>query len=301
MTMFPVLCRPRAPLSTRRERLELPDGDFVDLDWVGEDQARPLVLILHGLEGSIESPYVRGILRSIEARGWRGLLMHFRGCSGEPNRARRAYHSGETDDLRSVVAHAQTVHGDGPLAAVGYSLGGNVLLKYLGETGPESPFQAAVAVSVPLLLAPCSARLQRGFSRIYDRWLLMSLLASLKRKGRQVELNLDLRGRRISSIRAFDEHVTAPLHGFSGADDYYARASSRPYLPRIQTPTLIVQARDDPFLTEEVLPSASELGPGVTLEISEAGGHVGYITGSNPFSPVYWLEERIPDFLASRL
>ena len=301
MTMFPVLCRPRAPVAARRERLELHDGDFVDLDWVGEDRARPLVLVLHGLEGSIESPYVRGILRAIEARGWRGLLMHFRGCSGEPNRARRAYHSGETEDLGSVVAHVRKVHGPGPLAAVGYSLGGNVLLKYLGETGEESPFQAAVAVSVPLLLAPCSDRLQRGFSKIYDRWLLMSLLASLKRKRRQVDLDLDLSGRRIRSIRAFDEHVTAPLHGFSGADDYYAKASSRPYLPRIQTPTLILQARDDPFLTEEVLPSASELGPDVTLEISEAGGHVGYVSGPNPFSPVYWLEQRIPDFLATRL
>lgn len=301
MTMFPVLCRPRAPLAARRERLELPDGDFLDLDWVGEDRGGPLVLVLHGLEGSIESPYVRGILRAIEARGWRGLLMHFRGCSGEPNRARRAYHSGETEDLGRVVDHVRKIQGPRPLAAVGYSLGGNVLLKYLGETGEQSPFQAAAAVSVPLLLAPCSDRLQRGFSRIYDRWLLMSLLSSLKRKRRKVDLDLDLAGRRISSIRAFDEHVTAPLHGFSSADDYYTKASSRPYLPRIQTPTLILQARDDPFLTEEVLPSASELGPDVILEISEAGGHVGYISGSNPFSPVYWLEQRIPEFLATRL
>ncbi|MFO0729328.1 MAG: hydrolase [Myxococcota bacterium] len=298
MTIFPVVARRRPKVQARRERLELPDGDFVDLAWVGQARS-PLVVVLHGLEGSLDSPYVRGILSAIEARGWRGLLMHFRGCSGEPNRLARAYHSGETEDLRTLLRLIRA-RGEEPAAAVGYSLGGNVLLKYLGEEGSSAGLSAAVAVSVPMMLAPCADRLQRGFSKLYDRWLLSSLKKSMRRKARQVPLGVEL-STGIDSIRSFDEQVTAPLHGFSGADDYYARASSRPYLPKIRTPTLILQARDDPFLTEEVLPGPAELPAGVTLEISEHGGHVGFVGGNNPFAPDYWLERRIPEFLDPHL
>ena len=305
MTMYPVFFRPRISLTSTRERFTLPDGDFVDLDWVEPtlDGAEPTltVLILHGLEGSIESHYARGLLTAFAARGWRGVLMHFRGCSGEPNLQPRAYHSGETEDARAVIAHlAERL--DSPLAAVGYSLGGNVLLKYLGENGSDAPLVAASAVSVPLMLSPCAARLQRGFSRIYDQWLLRMLKDSFRRRRAAVDLGPvgAVNERTITSIKAYDDHITAPLHGFADAEDYYARSSSRPFLSRIAVPTLILHAVDDPFMTPDVIPEESELSPVVTLELSARGGHVGFIEGT-PWRPKYWLEQRIPEFLAQTI
>jgi predicted alpha/beta-fold hydrolase len=303
MTIFPALLRRKPALSTRRERFELPDGDFVDLEWVegGANNTSPLVLVLHGLEGSIDSAYVRGILSALEQRKWRAVLMHFRGCSGETNRRARAYHSGETEDVRVVVEHLAAKFPDVPLAMVGYSLGGNVLLKYLGEEGSGARVAGAVAVSVPMMLAPCADRLRTGFSRVYDRWLLSSLRASFKRKSSKVELGLNLADReldRFRCLRDFDNRITGPLHGFTGADDYYAQCSSRPYLTRIERPTLILHARDDPFMTEAVVPDDHELSPQVMLELSSSGGHVGFVGGNNPFAPKYWLEDRIPEFLA---
>jgi uncharacterized protein len=304
-TIFPALARRRVPLAARRQTFELPDGDFVELAWVdgSANEHTPAVLVLHGLEGSIDSPYVRGILAAIARRGWRAVLLHFRGCAGAPNRLARAYHSGETGDVRTIVEYLARELPRAPLAIIGYSLGGNVLLKYLGEEGAQarSRVAGAVAVSVPLLLAPCADRLRRGFSRVYDRWLLRSLRASFRRKSAQVDLGLPLSRAdlaRISCLREFDDKITAPLHGFAGADDYYQRSSSRPYLAQIEVPTLILQARDDPFMTEAVLPAETELSTAVTLELSERGGHVGFISGNNPFAPEYWLERRIPEFLA---
>ena len=178
-TFWPVLFRRQSSLSHRPERLELPDGDFVDLCWTGPDHG-PLVIVLHGLQGSIRSPYAVGILRALAARGIRGVLMHFRGCSGQPNRLARGYHSGETGDLRFLLSTLRQREPETPLAAIGYSLGGNVLLKYLGEAGPETPLRAGVAVSVPLVLRTASDRLGAGLSRIYDRYLLRALLAGAK-------------------------------------------------------------------------------------------------------------------------
>ena len=304
MTVYPVLFRPRLALETRRERFTLPDGDFVDLDWVDPPPGTtaPLtVLVLHGLEGSIESPYARGLLSAMRARGWRGVLMHFRGCSGEPNRRPRAYHSGDTGDAQAVIADLRR-RIDGPLAAVGYSLGGNVLLKYLGEQANDSGLVAAAAVSVPLMLAPCAARLQRGFSRVYDKYLLRALKQSFRRRRSTTDLGAvaEVDDRTLNCIRDYDEHITAPLHGFAGADDYYAQSSSRPFLARIQVPTLILHAEDDPFMTAEVIPDESELSPHVTFELSSRGGHVGYVSGP-PWRPAYWPEVRIPDFLGETI
>ncbi len=301
MTIAPAILRPTVPLATRRERWELEDGDFVDLDWTDDPDPRsPLVLVLHGLEGSIESPYARGVLREVAARRLGGVLMHFRGCSGEPNRLRRAYHSGETDDLRALVGLVRRRFPERPLLAVGYSLGGNVLLKYLGEEGGSSPLAGAVAVSVPMVLKRCAERLERGISRAYAVWLLHSLKASYSKKAARVELGLGI-GRKelgsIKSLRAFDERITAPLHGFAGADAYYAAASSRQFLQRIATATVILHAEDDPFMTRAVIPEAHELSPAVTLELSAAGGHVGFVAGKNPAAPDYWLERRVPDIL----
>lgn len=300
MTIFPALFRRATCPPARAERIELPDGDFVDLAWVGDGRRdAPLVLVLHGLEGSIQSPYVRGILGALDARGWRAVLLHFRGTSGTPNRLARAYHSGDTGDVRFVLG-ALAARGERVDAAVGYSLGGNVLLKLLGEDREASPLRAAVAVSAPLLLAPCADRLRRGASRGYDQLLLSSLVARLGEKERRLGLT-PIPRERLRSIRDFDEHVTAPLHGFLGADDYYARSSSRPFLRHVARPTLILHAVDDPFMTPEVIPTTEELSPWVRLELSARGGHVGFVEGTNPLRPRYWLDARIPAFFAEAL
>lgn len=297
-TVWPNLLRRRVPVAVRRERVVLPDGDFVDIDWAGG--RGPVVIVLHGLAGSSESHYAGGLLRAVAARGWRGALMHFRGCSGEPNRLTRSYHAGDTGDLHHVVELLRRREPDTPLAVVGYSLGGNVLLKWLGEQGAAAPVHAAVAVSVPFDLAAATARLMQGFSRIYERRLLRCLQLTLARKCAVVPLPWDAAAlAALPSLRAFDEQVTAPLHGFRDADDYYARASCRAYLPRIAVPTLIVHACDDPFLPPAAIPRADALAAQVTLELSASGGHVGFV-GGPPHAPRYWLEERIPDYLGAR-
>jgi predicted alpha/beta-fold hydrolase len=297
-TFWPVLFRRQPPLPHRTERLELPDGDFVDLCWTGPDQG-PLVIVLHGLQGSIQSPYAVGILRTLAERGIRGVLMHFRGCSGQPNRLARGYHSGETEDLRFLISTLRQREPETPLAAVGYSLGGNVLLKYLGESGAETPLCVGAAVSVPMVLRTASDRLGSGLSRIYDRYLLRGLLAGAKNKAALLEgAGLDVPAvLDCQSIREFDDRLTAPLHGFADAPDYYTQCSSRSFLDRIQRPTLILHAADDPFMRPDVVPDATELSESVTLELSEGGGHVGFVSGIGR----YWLEERIPAFITPML
>lgn len=289
-------------VSLRRERLELPDGDFMDLDWTASHGDGPTVVILHGLEGSSDSKYALGMLRAVEARGWRAVVVHFRGCSGEPNRLPRSYHSGETGDLAHVIVTLRAREPTTPLAVVGYSLGGNVLLKWLGEVRDRAPIHGAVAVSVPFLLADCAARMERGFSRVYQWELMRRLKRSVEAKRRRVALPLriaDLSALR--TFREFDEHVTAPLHGFAGADDYYARSSSRQYLRHIAVPTLIVHSRDDPFMSEAAIPAANELSPAINFELHDRGGHVGFVSGAWPWRARYWLEQRIPDFLRLHL
>lgn len=305
MTVFAALARRTRPPPTKRERLELPDGDFLDLDW-GEttrDSNAPLILVLHGLEGSIESPYASGMMDALAQAGFAPALLHFRGCSGEPNRLARAYHSGETEDLRWVLARCRERFPRRAIGAVGFSLGGNVLLKYLGEEGARTPIAAAVAVSAPMRLAPCAQRLETGFSRVYDRRLLETLKHKVADKQKRGIVKLAVGPeelRRLRSLREFDEHVTAPLHGFAGAEDYYARSSSAPHLSRISVPTLIVHAADDPFMTPAVIPSSAELGSSVTLELSARGGHVGFVSGP-PRAPRYWLDERVPAYFSGQL
>ena len=300
-TMFASLFRRRPRLALRRERIELDDGDFLDLDW-GPRTRGPVVLVLHGLEGSSDSPYARGMLEIAHAYGWRGVVMHFRGCSGEPNRLPRSYHSGDTRDLAQVVSHLRA-NGDAPaLAGVGYSMGGNVLLKWLGERGAGAPLAAAVAVSVPYTLSLTADRLTQGLSRVYQRRLIGDLRAKLHRKFSERASPIDLeRAHSSRNFWEFDDRVTAPLHGFEDVHDYYTRSSSRQYLRNIAVPTLMLHAEDDPFMTPDVLPSRGELSPSVLLEISAHGGHVGFVHGSLPWRPRYWLEERIPAFLETYL
>jgi predicted alpha/beta-fold hydrolase len=228
--------------------------------------------------------------------------MHFRGCSGEPNRLARGYHSGETEDLAFVAETLQRREPKTLLAAVGYSLGGNVLLKWLGEIGGRAALAAAVAVSVPFDLKHCALRLESGFSRLYQWKLLHSLRHNTARKFSYIPCPVSLDGLdRTKTFHAFDALVTAPLHSFASADDYYTRSSSRQYLHNIGVPTLILQALDDPFMTPEVIPEPDDLSPTVTLELSEHGGHVGFVEGNWPWRPKYWLEKRIPGYLTQYL
>lgn len=299
-TIWAAIGRPKPPLVLQRERLELADGDFVDLDWTLAPTG-PLVIILHGLEGSSNSNYARGLLRAIEARGWRGVVMHFRSCSGESNRLARGYNAGETGDIDFVATLLRQREPDTPIACVGYSLGGNVLLKWLGEQGTDIPLDAAVAVSVPFLLERSAQRLQQGLSRGYQHHLLRSLRDNYRNKfstwsqppAAPLETLNDL-----TTIYHFDDAITAPLHGYADALEYYTHASSRQYLHAIGKPTLILHAKDDPFMFADVAPTEEDLADCVTLELSKRGGHVGFIGGSLPWQPVYWLEQRIPDFLA---
>ncbi|WP_263143012.1 hydrolase [Pseudomonas sp. RIT-PI-AD] len=308
-TLWSPFCRRPPALQRRRERLWLADGDFLDLDWHGpHDAEAPLVLALHGLTGSSSSLYVLGLQQRLAARGWASVALNWRGCSGEPNRLPRAYHSGASDDLAETVAHLQAQRPLAPLYAVGYSLGGNVLLKYLGEHGGECPLRAAVAVSVPFRLDHCADRIGLGFSRLYQAHFMREMLAYVKDKQRlfvrqgQVEhLSALERLGSLEGLRTFwdfDGRFTAPLHGYRDAEDYYRRASSRYYLGAIRTPTLLIQAADDPFVFRHSLPEPAELSACTRFELWPHGGHVGFVEGS-PGAPGYYLERRIPAWLAA--
>jgi predicted alpha/beta-fold hydrolase len=305
-TLWASLCRFTPRPTYHRQRLELADGDFLDIDWAQPPQspASTLVLILHGLEGSSNSSYARGLVQAMQRRKMQCLVMNFRGCSGEANRLQRSYHSGESGDLDQVVRWLRHHYPSRRIAVVGFSLGGNVLLKWLGEQSRDALVDAAAAACVPMQLAVCADRMEQGFSRVYLWRLVRSLRDKIKRKFmHRPGSPLDLA--RVAKCRgfwAFDEHVTAPLHGFSSAADYYQRCSSRQYLCDIARPTLLLHAADDPFMTYEVLPDSCELSSSVTLQVSENGGHVGFVEGVGVFGllPNYWLDERISAFIAAR-
>lgn len=304
-TMYPTLMRRVNAPVYKMERLELPDGDFIDLAWAvdGCDSRGPLVIFLHGLGGNIQSSYVGGQLRAYNERGWRAVFLHFRGASTEPNRLPRIYHSGDTQDLNYFIQILHQREPKTPKAVVGFSLGGNVLLKWLGEQENQPYIQAGVAVSVPFDLYQVVHRLSQGFSSIYQKYLLRKLYRSLHAKLEHYPVHMPDYVCQLDFYRdflTFDHEITAPLHGFNSGNDYYQRSSSRQFLSKINTPTLIIHAKDDPFMTTAVIPNDSELSASVTLELSEAGGHVGFITGSVLGRPIYWLDNRIPDFLASQ-
>lgn len=285
------------------ERLELEDGDYLQLTWNRLDGTGALrissgtLLLMHGLEGSWRSPYARHLLATAASRGLRACVVHFRGCGDSANRLDRSYHSGDTQDLRQVIAHVRACFPSEPIYVAGYSLGGNVLLKLLGEDGVASPVRAAVAVSVPMVLGESAHRLNRGFSRFYQWWFLRTLKAKVLKKfaGRTRPPICLERVRRARTMADFDDAATAPLHGFRDAEHYYALSSSRQYLRQVARPTLIIQARDDPFMTNRTLPSAPELAPSITLELAERGGHVGYVAARDR-GGARWLARRIMDW-----
>lgn len=277
-----------------RERIETPDGDFLDLDRVPAGASRAAV-ISHGLEGSTGRAYVRGMARALASRGWDVVAWNLRGCSGEANRLARSYHSGDTADLDTVVQHVLPKYAR--LALVGFSLGGNLTLKYLGEAERDPRLAAAVAFSVPVDLAASSAALARWTNAHYMAYFLRSLRAKVLEKAERFPDEVDAsRLRGVRSFRRFDEAFTAPMHGFAGAEDYWARASSRPFLPHIRVPTLLVNAADDPFLAPACYPREEAAASGaLRLEIPAHGGHVGFVTRGA--SGDYWSEGRAGEFL----
>jgi predicted alpha/beta-fold hydrolase len=282
----------------RRERWDTPDGDFVDVDFVDGPPGSPWVQLFHGLEGSSASPYSRTLMDRVKRRGWRGSVMNFRGRSGEMNRLPRAYHSGDSDEVDWVLRRLKMAAGDAPLYASGVSLGGNALAKWLGERGEEARLvvERAAVVSAPVDLMAAGEALARGFARMYSRHFLGSLkkvaLAKLERFPGIFDGNAL---KRASTLRDFDNLVTAPLHGFRDTDDYWTRASSKPWLTAIRVPTLLINARDDPFLPESALPTEREVSAAVKLEFPAQGGHVGFVTGPFP-GHIEWLPQRLMHF-----
>ena len=295
-TLWPVMFRQRSVPDLRFERLELGDGDFLDLCWSRQND-RPVVVVLHGLEGSLQSHYAGNLMCVLEQAGFRPVLMHFRGCSGEPNRLPRSYHSGDTNDLARVVEHINEHTAGAVHAAIGFSLGGNVLLKWLGQTGDANPLRYAVAVSVPFRLADAANRLGRGLSHLYRVHLMNKLRSSYTEKFRRIESPLDVDVEHLKDFWQFDDKVTAPLHGFRGVEHYYSESSCRQYLAGIRVPTRIIHALDDPFMFTDTVPDQSEVSDQVELLIVRNGGHVGFVGGKYPWKAEYWYEDRIVEFL----
>ncbi len=304
-TLLGALLRPVAPLELQRQRWDTPDGDFMDLDWLPGAPGAPILMVLHGLEGSSRSRYVLSLLAAAEREGWRGIGVNFRFCSGEPNRLLRSYHGGETSDLTWIVQRVIAENPGSPILLAGASLGANVVLKYLGEQGEGLPssIRAAVAISTPFDLALSVRTLEQGFSRIYMRGIVRSLKAKAKIKLRMYPGFVD--ERKLEAVRTlaqFDDLVTAPVHGFRDADDYWRHSSSIRFLPAIRRPTLLISAQDDPFFPGGSLPAAeAEANPFLTAEFTVRGGHVGFLTGSWPGRARSWTEDRTMRFLKKHI
>ena len=296
-TILPVLLPRRIALTFERERWDLADGDFLDLDWARSGRNR-VAILSHGLEGCSTNGSIRGMAAALVAAGWDVLAWNFRGCGGEANRLLRFYHSGETKDLGAVIERAAAMYGR--IALIGFSLGGNITLKYLGEARTHPAVVAGVGISVPVDLA-ASARVldYRWSNRIYLRRVLKRMLAKVQAKARQFPRQLDVAGARaIRTFAEFDARYTAPLHGFRDAQDYWERSSARPFLPRITIPTLLLNARNDPLLAPECFPFAeAEANCALFLEAPESGGHVGFLDLVHGLQP--WSERRVVEFLAS--
>jgi predicted alpha/beta-fold hydrolase len=265
----------------------------------------PLVLKLHGLEGSAHSGYSVELARSLAHRGIRSVGLNFRSCGGEMNRTARFYHSGETGDLALVLEHIRKTTPAERLGALGFSLGGNVLLKYLGEQGTEARAQlrAAVAISVPYDLGACADQMNEGAARVYAAFFLRSLRAKVRAKQDLLaglcQVDQVLRARK---VREFDEALTAPLHGYSSAEEYYRRSSASQFLEAITVPTLLIHSLDDPIAVPESIPHAAiAANPNLATAFTDSGGHVGFVGGPGPWTPTFWAEERGAEFLAAAL
>ncbi len=307
-TLWPLFIKGPVP-SYRRERWTTPDDDFIDLDWVDRlacDSVRPpiapCVVLFHGLEGSSQSHYARALMLAVKVRQWRGVVVHFRGCSGEPNYLARSYHSGDSAEIDWVLRRIKA-QSDGPVFAVGVSLGGNVLLKWLGEQGSaaNTVIHAAAAVSAPYDLAAANRSLSSGFNLLYARNFLKTLIPRALENDRRFPGWIDVpRLLAARTLGDFDEAVTAPLHGFRDAADYYARSSAKPLLSELRTPTLVLNAANDPFLPSSALPAPGEVSTQVRLELPATGGHVGFVSASLPGN-IDWLPRRLLAYFADHI
>ena len=302
-TIVPSLFRKMRAPSYRRERIETADGDFIDLDWVDGPPDRPLVILFHGLEGSSHSHYARAMMHSVKAIGWRGVVPHWRGCSGEPNRLPRAYHSGDHAEAGWLIEHLHHASVAAPMFAVGVSLGGSALLNWLGRAGSDAAqwLHAAAAVSAPLSLRTGGEAIERGFNMVYT-W---NFMRTMRRKGlaksRQFPKAIDaVRIRNTRTLYDFDDAFTAPLHGFASADDYWDRGSSLTWLRHIALPTLIINALNDPFMPFDALPEKPVISDAVTLELPDTGGHVGFLHGPWPGDPT-WMPRRLLHFFGQHM
>lgn len=305
-TLYPALLARRPTVNYRRQRWDTPDGDFIDLDWT-EPQDRglrieeqPLLVLFHGLEGSSNSHYARALMHAAVARGWHGVVVHFRGCSGELNHLPRAYHSGDSAEIDWILRRLRALHANGPLLVAGVSLGGNALLKWLGEQGTDARtvVHRAAAVSAPVDLHAAGHALEQGFNMVYTN----NFLATMKRKSlaklrMHPKLFDEARLRATRTLREFDDLVTSRLHGYRDVDDYYTRASSKPHLAHIAVPTLLLNARNDPFLPAAALPELRSLPAAVSATFPDEGGHAGFPDGTGTLA---WLPQTVLEFLGAQ-
>jgi len=303
-TIYPVLAR-RPLVTFRRERVDTPDGDFVDFDWIDGPADAPMVVLFHGLEGNSSSHYAQALMRHLQVIGWRGVVPHFRGCSGELNRLPRAYHSGDYAEvgwMLGEIARRAQAGAAAPMFAVGVSLGGSALLNWLGreEARASSLLAAAAAISAPLDLMAAGISVGEGLNKIYTWHFLQTLKPKALAMAARFPGKLDAEAiRRVRSMYAFDDAVTAPLHGFTGVEDYWTRASSKPWLRAIGVPTLLLNATNDPFVPASSLPQASEASSMVSLERPAHGGHCGFVAAP-PAGQFAWLPARLEAFFANR-
>lgn len=299
-TLLPRVIRKKPLFSPIRQTIDTPDGDFLDLAW-SEDwrsnaaKNKPIYVLFHGLEGSFESPYANGLMNAFANNGYLAVMMHFRGCSGQPNRLARAYHSGETEDARLVLELITSLFPNQKKVATGISLGGNMLVNYLAKYRDDPLLDAANVVSAPLDLTACSTRIDQGFSKVYRQYLLGSLKRNSIQKWPLLNEALGVSRETIKGFKRlyeFDDVITAPLHGFKGAEHYYKACSGLPRLNDISIPLTVIHAKDDPFMTSEVIPTFP-LNSHIQYHLLEHGGHVGFISGSLR-KPTFWLEHYLP-------
>lgn len=295
-TVFPVLFRPKIRLDYQRERITTEDGDFLDIDWSLEGNDR-LAIVSHGLEGNSRRAYVKGMAKALNRGGWDVLAWNYRSCSGEPNTKLRSYHNGVTDDLSCVISHAKSKKRYQQISLVGFSLGGNLSLLYLGKSTPDPIIRKAVVFSVPCDLKGSSIELKKSINSIYMKRFLVLLHEKIKAKMKLFPDQINDNGyERIKDFKGFDDRYTAPIHGFKNAYDYWEKCSSKPHIPKIKIPTLIVNALNDPFLSNSCYPQKEALeNPNISLCMPASGGHVGFIDFNR--ENLYWSEQVTVDFL----
>lgn len=304
-TILTLVARPNPVFEATWQTIETPDGDFLELAWSEppssrEAKTKPLFVLFHGLEGHFDSPYANGLMDAFAKQGWLSVMMHFRGCSGRMNRKAKAYHAGETNDARHFLEYLEQHFPSQTKVAVGISLGGNMLVNYLAKYSHDPILSAATTVSAPLDLNACFSRMEQGFSKVYRIYLLRSLKKNALKKAQPLQEAINIDTKEIKNIRTileFDDKITAPLHGFNGAKDYYQQCSGIHVLNQVKIPLQIIHAQDDPFMTDKVIPNYP-LNENIHYRLLKQGGHVGFLSGSLT-KPIFWLEKTLPSYYST--